>query len=418
MGVVASGGEESEKKRKEEEEEEKEEEEKKAEVTEAGLNGGSGRQEQPNSSVGESVLKVEERDTSAATSSTSTAYTSPKQEEKEKEKEEEEEEEEEKKEEKEEEKEEEEEEEGKMGGKQSVTEKDAVAGGKGGGGIVEGVSNGSSQAAIPLAVAAVHTTNTTVERDERLKVRVAPLLLEQGGGGELEESLQSSSELGRGVRSLEHSAEVYSTVVSPRLSRSTQSPFNTLSLQEELSKVEKDGDEAREGGEGERGGEEELQGRGRKAGEGLVVGKRQKVVGKSQLLQSAGIHLQGVQPSLGAHGSPYLGSSVVGEGVGGEGVRGEGGEGVGKNFPKVADRHLEQFSEILLDSDVSPTNSEASLSPTLPLPQGTAVERGGMEGWGVEGGGVEEAGKREAQPRTERRVRFADEVVDTPQASE
>ena len=406
---MAAGRGETEKKGKEEEEEEKEEEEEeRVEVTAAGLNGGSENQKQPSSSIGERVLEVKERDTSAAAASTSTAYTSPEQEE-----------EEEKKKNK-----EEEEEKGTMGGKQSVTEKggesttdeDAATGGyRREGGRTVGVSNGSTQAAIPLDIAAVHTTNTTVERDEKRRDCVAPSLLEKGGGGELEESLQSTSELGSGVRSLEHSTEVYSTVVSPHLSRSTQSPFNTLSLQEEMLKVDKEGDEAGEGGgEGDRQGkEEELQGSDRKAGEGLTAMKRQKTVGKSQLLQSAGIHLQGVHPSLGTHGPPYLGSCVMGEGVEGEDVRGEGGEGVGKTFPKVADRHLEQFSEILLDSDVSPTNSEVSLSPTLPLPQGTAVVEGS-----VEVGGSEEAGKREAHPKAERRVRFADELVDTPQASE
>ena len=62
------------------------------------------------------------------------------------------------------------------------------------------------------------------------------------------------------------------------------------------------------------------------------------------------------------------------------------------------DRNLEQFSEILLDSDLSPTDSETGLS----LPGGGA----GAEG---EGPAVEEGGRS----KPERRVRFADEVMET-----
>lgn len=231
----------------------------------------------------------------------------------------------------------------------------------------------------------VHSTRVEQDRD----------------GEELEGSFQSSSELGRGSRSLKHSAEVYSTVVSPHMSRSTQSPLNTLSLEEEMVKAGEGGEgevkegEERKGEEGVVEGEEE-------AGKDVPVGKKKRKVYKSQLLQSAGIHLQAVEPL--SHESSSSGNSVEGksDAVRGEGevVRGEGGKERGGVSHKSEDRNLEQFSEILLDSDLSPTDSETSVS----LPQDRAPEAAPEE--------------KEAQSKAERRVRFADEVDEAASTGE
>ena len=125
-----------------------------------------------------------------------------------------------------------------------------------------------------------------------------------------------------------------------------------------------------EGARGEGGGDTSPQDRERKAS-------------KDELLKSAGIQLQGSsEPETEGVSSP----------------------GASTEAQPSSDRSLEQFSEILLDSDLSPTNSEAGLS---------VPEEGEREGEG-EGVPGEEPGKN----KTERRVRFADEVqestADTP----
>ena len=115
------------------------------------------------------------------------------------------------------------------------------------------------------------------------------------------------------------------------------------------------GEEVREGGGG-----------GEERGEGSPANKEERKAYKSQLLESAGIQLQGSSDTSGQHSQ---------------------------------DRNIEQFSEILLDSDVSPSNSETQLS----LPEGAPDEPpSGPVGEGEDG-----------KNKPERRVRFADEVVES-----
>ena len=268
-------------------------------------------------------------------------------------------------------------------------------GGEEGGRTTERIS-GTTATAIRAPV-----TAETAHHDKPSDSVHSTLVEQDRDGEELEGSFQSSSELGRGSRSLEHSAKVYSTVVSPHMSRSTQSPLNTLSLEEEMVKAgEGEEGEVKEG-EGRKGEEGVVEGE-EEAGKDVPVGKKKRKVYKSQLLQSAGIHLQAVEPL--SHESSSSGNSVEGksEAVRGEGevVRSEGGkEGSGVSH-KSEDRNLEQFSEILLDSDLSPTDSETSVS----LPQDRAPEVA--------------PGEKEAQSKAERRVRFADEVDEAASTGE
>ena len=120
--------------------------------------------------------------------------------------------------------------------------------------------------------------------------------------------------------------------------------------------LEEDSKEIEGGGEGEGGEEDSPMDKERKAS-------------KDQLLKSAGIQLTDSSESD-ITGAPLRTSDDTAQ-----------------------DRNLEQFSEILLDSD-----SETGLS----LPEGGA----GIEGEGPE---VEEGGRS----KPERRVRFADEVMET-----
>ena len=135
----------------------------------------------------------------------------------------------------------------------------------------------------------------------------------------------------------------------------------------------------REEGEGEeRRGEEEEEGRKeekKKEGNterGSVRSPVEREAYKSQLLKSAGIQLQGSEVDTN------------------EGALGE---------QNSQDRNLEQFSEILLDSDLSPTESETQMS--LPAEDGDNVDPSS---------GVVEGGGGEGKSKSERRVRFADEV--------
>lgn len=272
----------------------------------------------------------------------------------------------------------------------------SIRGGEGGeGGRTTEGSSGTTATAIRAPV----TAGTAHHDKPSDSVHSSVVEQDRGGGGEeeLEGSFQSSSELGRGSRSLEHSTEVYSTVVSPHMSCSTQSPLNTLSLEEEMVEAGEGGEGEVKEGEGRKGEEEAMEGE-EDAGKGVPVGKKKRKVYKSQLLQSAGIHLQAVESS--SQGSPSSGNSVEGkdEVVRGESevVRGEGGK---EGSQKSEDRNLEQFSEILLDSDLSPTDSETSVS----LPQDRAPEVAPGE---------------EAQAKAERRVRFADEVDNTASTGE
>ena len=92
---------------------------------------------------------------------------------------------------------------------------------------------------------------------------------------------------------------------------------------------------------------------------------------RSELLKSAGIQLQGSSESdmTGAARSELAQTGNVGQ-----------------------DRNLEQFSEILLDSDVSQSDSETQ-------PEGKEEEK--------------EEDKEGGAPKSERRVRFADEITES-----
>ena len=138
-------------------------------------------------------------------------------------------------------------------------------------------------------------------------------------------------------------------------------------------------------GEGE---EEVLEGEGED--EGVVTGKtKERNSYKSQLLKSAGIHLQGSESD-----------SIEGEGVGN--VGGELADRTGGS----EDRNLEQFSEILLDSDLSPTDSETHMTLERPEDGNGDGDKAAPPTRLVPGEGEGEGGRG----KTERRVRFADEV--------
>ena len=165
-----------------------------------------------------------------------------------------------------------------------------------------------------------------------------------------EASIPSTVSGGSDGKQLQDSGDVYSTVVSLQTSRSTLSPLNTLSLEEEMEHIS----EPEEVVEGQASDENE---------------------GKSHLLKSAGIRLcsessTSEEPQDGNDMKKLPPPSP-------KSIR-------GKPLPVVYDRSLEQFSEVLLDSDISFSDDE---------PQNTLSENA-------------------TKLRVEKRVRFADEVVD------
>ena len=175
---------------------------------------------------------------------------------------------------------------------------------------------------------------------------------EGGGGGGI-----------RGISSVEEKKnEDADSERGAQLTVDTEDDKEVEKKQEEVEEgkvnrtLEEDSKEIEGGGEGEGGEEDSPMDKERKAS-------------KDQLLKSAGIQLTDSSESD-ITGAPLRMSDDTAQ-----------------------DRNLEQFSEILLDSD-----SETGLS----LPEGGA----GIEGEGPE---VEEGGKS----KPERRVRFADEVMET-----
>lgn len=176
-----------------------------------------------------------------------------------------------------------------------------------------------------------------------------------------------SSEDGNGGE-VKDSGNVYSTVVSPQQLHKTLSPMNSLSWEEEVTLLKE---------------AEEVKKNAAEKKKGL----------KSALLKSAGISLQ-----QGSEGSPQQDTKTQQQNSNG-GVRTEVGSVSSEqpsspddahlpspttryDSPNLDDRNLEEFSEILLDSDFSPSDSEL------------AVEH-------QQQGSKQRAGKR---------VRFADEV--------
>ena len=139
----------------------------------------------------------------------------------------------------------------------------------------------------------------------------------------------------------------------------------------ELDVVTKTGDTSEEhaGESAEAGVEGETGGPGKEGSEGSPRDKEERKVYKSQLLKSAGIQLQPSSESDGGSAVTDTSQQVTG------------------------DRSLEQFSEILLDSDLSHSDSE-------------------VQGEEVVSGRVEEGGE-EGKSKSERRVRFADEVTES-----
>ena len=173
-------------------------------------------------------------------------------------------------------------------------------------------------------------------------------------------------------------------------------------LQTEGEVKTNDGGKEHDGGEGEGGGGGEGEGegggegsetveevKGKEGGRGSPSNKGERKAYRSQLLKSAGIHLQGTS------------QSDTSEGASGDRITDETQHSV--------DRNLEQFSEILLDSDVSPTESDTQMS----LPGGEGVNEGTPSGQAEEGESEGNGGRN----KSERRVRFADEVDSTSAAS-
>ena len=171
---------------------------------------------------------------------------------------------------------------------------------------------------------------------------------EKGGGGS---SIGEGVKVNKGEERETDSAQL--TVAEGKCDRE-ETP---LEMKEELAEERKvDGTNNRK--------EEGEAGDGREGEEGGNLEEKEKKAYKDQLLKSAGIQLQGSLEDN-TTGAPLK----TGEDT-------------------TQDRNLEQFSEILLDSDVSPTDSETGLSPP--------------EGGEGEGG----------TSKPERRVRFADEVLE------
>ena len=147
------------------------------------------------------------------------------------------------------------------------------------------------------------------------------------------------------------SGGVYSTVVSPLTSRSTVSPLNTLSLDQEMEQLKEP--------------EEMVQGQDFDENEG-----------KSHLLKSAGVHLCSESSSSSEPPNADIERKLPPPSS--ESIE-------GKPLPVVYDRSLEQFSEILLDSDVSLSDDESQ----------------------------DALSENASKSKVEKRVRFADEVKDT-----
>ena len=103
-----------------------------------------------------------------------------------------------------------------------------------------------------------------------------------------------------------------------------------------------------------------------KRGDKVQSLKRSERTDRSELLKSAGIQLQGSSESD---------------------MTGAASDDI------TQDRNLEQFSEILLDSDLSPTDSDTQLN----------LSQDGVEDGKEEGG----------RSKSERRVRFADELMES-----
>lgn len=146
-----------------------------------------------------------------------------------------------------------------------------------------------------------------------------------------------------------------STVGSPQLTHHTSSPLNSVSLEGEVTLLKKTGE--------------------------MKTARKEEL--KSTLLKSAGIQLQqGSQHSTQEYTTPQqnsnVGVSVLPEQPPTRQDKPMSIPLTKYDSPSLDDRNLEQFSEILLDSDFSPSDSE--LEPSGP------------------------------KQKAEKRVRFADEV--------
>ena len=207
-------------------------------------------------------------------------------------------------------------------------------------------------------------------------------------GGQGDERRVEPLEAGRGTG---ESAEKEKEEQEPAVSAVEHNDEDETVQPREKAEVERD-EEASEmvlhmEGEGE-GEEEVLEGEGED--EGVVTGKtKERNSYKSQLLKSAGIHLQGSESD-----------SIEGEGVGNA-----GGE-LADRTCSSEDRNLEQFSEILLDSDLSPTDSETHMTLERPEDGNGDGDEAAAPTRLVPGEGEGEGGRG----KSERRVRFADEV--------
>ena len=177
-----------------------------------------------------------------------------------------------------------------------------------------------------------------------------------------------------------------STPVEDGGTRSVEPEKKNVS-ERKVESVESDNqvEDGREGDEGRT--DEVLEGE-REGGRVSPDQKGERKVYKSQLLKSAGIQLQG---SKSGSNEAALGEELAG-------------------VPRSSqDRKLEQFSEILLDSDhsdLSPTDSETQM--TLPAEDGANEV--------TPSGPAEEEGDG-GRSKLDRRVRFADELESTDAAS-
>ena len=201
----------------------------------------------------------------------------------------------------------------------------------------------------------------------------------EGGGGE------GGSEGGRegGEDEKEREGEKKTELIQQEgggLSTVTSSENETVNEDTPVDQTLKDRATEEGEGEGEAGGEREER-------EGDSPTDRERKAYKDQLLKSAGIQLQGSsEPDIA--GAPSMTAD--------------------QTVQSSEDRNLEQFSEILLDSDLSPTNSEVGVG----VGEGAELEGGGVaEGEGLQGGGV--AGEEGGRGKSERRVRFADEIMES-----
>ena len=220
---------------------------------------------------------------------------------------------------------------------------------------------------------------------------------EVGGGGDVGLVEDNDGVVGTTTMGERGGESVSDSVVDTEKLLQTEGEMKTNDGGKEHDGREGGGEGEREGeGGGEGGGEGEGEGsesveevKGKEGGRGSPSNKGERKAYRSQLLKSAGIHLQGTS------------QSDTSEGASGDRMTDE--------MQHSQDRNLEQFSEILLDSDVSPTESDTQMS----LPGGEGVNEGAPSGQVEEGEGEGNGGRN----KSERRVRFADEVDSTSAAS-